>query len=715
MAIKGQMLAHEYAKATNETKVESIRIRICALPQLRCAVALIASVMVLLTQQAESQVSFRNWQLGYPHVSGNSLTAVCWGDPGCVAVGWYGEILFSPDGSVWSRANSPLQRTSLAQSTYLWDVCYGSGVFVAVGGEYAKGRILHSPDGLTWTEAPTAVTEGFRGVAFGNGQFVAVAGTKVLTSTDGISWQSRADSPGIGKLAYGGGKWLGSAGNDRFYQTMDLNTWSSTYNGWPPRTSGPEIANIAYANGKFVAVGGWNYGSGTGGAVVKWSADGITWHDGAPDGPDGMWGVLQGCAIAHGRYVVVGMRSFGGSGHVAFSSPDAATWTRATSPSGLQTVQGSLQDVAGAEGRPFIAVASTGQIWQSADGTAWELVDSTPLDYVGKVVHADGKFVAVGGRPQYIGQASGSATIWSSPDGLKWTPFSPERTDILSDAVFGEGLWVVTGDDGGILTSNDASDWTDRSIPGTTNDLSVLVYGAGRFIAFSAYRDRIYHSEDGLEWQVSDGAPVAGVNAAAFIAGKFIAVGYAGLVLSSADGLSWTRHDIGAMDDLQSVCYGKGGYVAGALDHTATSQDGVTWLWHPNDSAPRDIFYQGGWFVSDDFRVSRDGIGWAPAFNEFPKFYRMNSIVFVDSGFVGVEGLEIWKGELTLPKPEGLTVFPGSGVEVKSQPGTQYRLRESRDLTSWTYLGDWRDGTGDFLRWPVDFAPPKGFWTLEVR
>ena len=459
----------------------------------------------------------------------------------------------------------------------------------------------------------------------------------------------------------------------------------------------------------------WNQGSGTGGAVVEWSSDGIDWQDGISNDADGMWGVLQGCAGAQGRYAVVGMRSNGGAGHVSYSSPDAATWTRAASPSGLQTVEGSLQDVAGAMGRPFIAVASTGQIWKSADGTAWEIVDPSPLEYLGKVVHANGKFVAVGGRRYYIGQAPGSSAIFSSPDGLKSTSFFPERTDILSDAVFGGGLWVVTGDDGGILTSNDASNWTDRSIPGTTNDLSVLVYGAGRFIAFSANRDRIYHSENGLEWQVSDGAPVAGVNAAAFIAGKFIAVGNAGLVLSSADGLSWTRYDIGATDDLLSVCYGKGGYVAGALDHTATSQDGITWLWHPNDSAPRVISYLDGWFVSDDFRVSRDGIGWTPALNEFPKFYRMTSIVFVDSGFVGVEGLEIWQGELILPQPEGLTVFPGSGVEVKSQQGTQYRLRESRDLTNWNPLGDWRDGTGDFLRWPVDFAPPKGFWTLEVR
>lgn len=71
MAIKGPMLAQGDAKAADEAKVANIRIR--ALPRLRCAAALIASMMVLQTAQAESQVSFRNWQLGYPHVSGNWL------------------------------------------------------------------------------------------------------------------------------------------------------------------------------------------------------------------------------------------------------------------------------------------------------------------------------------------------------------------------------------------------------------------------------------------------------------------------------------------------------------------------------------------------------------------------------------------------------------------------------------------------------------------
>lgn len=673
------------------------------------------AVFALQTAGAQPQVAFRDWDLGYPHVSGTWLTSVCWGAPGCVAVGWYGEILFSPNGADWTRVDSPLQRADLGQYTYLWDVCYGNGAFVAVGGEYNKGRILRSPDGLTWTEIPVDLSLASRGVAFGDGLFAVVAGTKVLTSADGLSWQQRPDSPGVGKIAHGNGKWVGTAGRGRFVHTTDFVVWDSSPQGWPSGNSGLEIPNIAYANGKFLAVGGWNQGSGTGVSVVMWSEDGVWWNDGESSDEDSMWGVLQGCAGAGGRFAMVGMRSSGGYGFVAHSSPDADTWTRVPAPAGLHTPGGSLQDVAGAEGRPFVAVASTGQIWKSADGTAWEIVAPVPREYVEKVRHADGKFVAVGGSRSYIGQAPGSAMILSSPDGLDWVPFIPDRTDLLSDVTFGEGLWVATGDDGGIFTSPDSLAWTDRSIPGTVNDLGVVVYGAGRFIAFSSNRDRIYHSVDGLAWQVSDGAPVAGVNAAEFIEGRFIAVGNAGLVLSSEDGLNWSSHGTGGTDDLLSICRGKGRYVAGGLDHTATSEDGISWQWHPNELAPRVISYLDGWFVSDDFRVSRDGVVWTLALNDFPRFFRMTSMVVADGSFVGAEGLELWKGALDLPRPEGLTVFPGSGVEVRSLQGVQYRLKESLDLKSWITIGEWRDGNGDYLRWPVEFSASRKFWNLESR
>jgi hypothetical protein len=673
-----------------------------------------AALPLLVASQAAlagPRVEFRDWELGHPHVSGSWLTSVAWGAPGCVAVGWYGEILFSPDGSDWSRVKSPWQSSAAGQSAYLWDLCYGNGVFVAVGGSHDRGGILRSADGRVWTECAVTLDRDFRGVAFGDGLFAAVAGSAVFTSADGIVWQRRADAPGITKIAHGAGKWVGSAGGGVFRYTTDFETWQAASQGFPGPSPSLQITGIDHANGKFIAVGGWNTGSGSGTSVVKWSADGLHWSDGGFDEDDRPSGVFQGCAGAGGRFAMVGTRSSGGAGHVAFSSSDAATWTRAGSPPVLQTIEGSLQDVAGADGRPFVAVASTGQIWKSADASAWEVVAPVPREEVRKLVHADGRFVAVGGTRGY----RHTSAIFSSADGLAWSSFLPERDKILSDVIHAEGLWVAGGDDGGIFSSPDSLVWTDRSLAGNFDDLRLLAHGAGRFIALPSNRERVYHSDDGVTWQVAEGVPVAGVNAVGFINGKFIAVGDGGLVLSSPDGLAWTRHPFDAADDLLSVCHGKGRYVAGALDHTATSDDGITWQWHPIEQAPRGISYRDGWFMSDDFRVSRDGVTWIAAGNDFPRFYRMTSMVFTADGFVGASGLELWKGKLTLPGLEGLTVFHGSGVEIKSTDGIEYRLLESPGLDGPWEPGVWRLGDGDYLRWPVDFSAPRNFWKVETR
>jgi hypothetical protein len=57
-------------------------------------------------------------------------------------------------------------------------VAYGNGLFVAVGD---RGTILTSPDGVNWTER-TSGTNWLFGVTYGNGTFVAVGGTKVPSS-----------------------------------------------------------------------------------------------------------------------------------------------------------------------------------------------------------------------------------------------------------------------------------------------------------------------------------------------------------------------------------------------------------------------------------------------------------------------------------------------------------------------------------------------------
>jgi len=59
-------------------------------------------------------------------------------------------------------------------------ICYGNGLFVAVG---RLGDVMTSPDGINWTRRTGAVSNNLRGVCYGNGIFVVVgSGGDVMTS-----------------------------------------------------------------------------------------------------------------------------------------------------------------------------------------------------------------------------------------------------------------------------------------------------------------------------------------------------------------------------------------------------------------------------------------------------------------------------------------------------------------------------------------------------
>ncbi|HVX93424.1 MAG TPA: sialidase family protein [Polyangia bacterium] len=156
----------------------------------------------------------------------------------------------------------------------------GTGArFVIVG---AGGRRLSSDDGKTWTEAPiiknppwangatvtpTTGDDAFlmRGVCWGNGLFVAVGGNGkdglVLTSTDGRTWSMNPKSMPNDGCAYGNGLFA----TERRFSTDGVN--------WQPVVKGPKSNRvIKFYQGKFVAVG-------TIPGNVSYSTDGKTWTE----------------------------------------------------------------------------------------------------------------------------------------------------------------------------------------------------------------------------------------------------------------------------------------------------------------------------------------------------------------------------------------------------------------------------------------------------
>jgi hypothetical protein len=250
------------------------------------------------------------------------LNDVTYGNGLFVAVGAVGAILTSPDGVTWTQRTPPTDN-------WLEGVAYGNGTFVAVG---AKGTILTSPDGVTWTQQTSGTDNYLFGVTYGNGLFVAVGkwGT-ILTSPDGVSWTARAS---------GTSNWL---------------------------------RGVTYGNGLFVAVGD--------GAILT-SPDGASWT--ARASGTGYW--LYAVTYGNGLFVAVGPNG------AILTSPDGVTWTQRTSGTGY-----SLHGVTYGNGL-FVAAGWNGTILTSPDGVTWTQRTSPTINWLEGVTYGNGTFVAVGAR-----------------------------------------------------------------------------------------------------------------------------------------------------------------------------------------------------------------------------------------------------------------------------------------------------------------------------
>jgi hypothetical protein len=292
----------------------------------------------------------------------NSILSIAYGNGTFVAVGDNnGKIAYSSDGVTWTAVNTGYNYT-------MSRVTYGNGKFVA-GTYHGSGgpRVVYSSDGKSgWTELSSALDSGdtqIRGLAYGNGKFIAAWGMsgKISTSTDGITWTSpqtvtALNGGGIYGIAYGG-----LAGQEKFVAVgyHGMAAYSSDGTSWATvdtkldKTLG-EIECIVWGKDKFVAAGTYNrinFGK------MTTSPDGINWTL-VSDSPFGT-NYIHAIAYGNGKFVVVG-----GEGKIAASS-NGTTWTLSSNST---TIFGTNSIYAIAYGNnTFVAGGENGKIAYSKE------------------------------------------------------------------------------------------------------------------------------------------------------------------------------------------------------------------------------------------------------------------------------------------------------------------------------------------------------------
>jgi hypothetical protein len=228
------------------------------------------------------------------------------------------------------------------------------------------------------------------------------------------------------------------------------------------------------------------------------------------------------------------------------------------------------------------------------------------------VTFADGRFVAVGL----------AGTILTSPDGVNWTG-EPSGTLASLDGVAFGGKFVAVGFNSAtlvseILTSADGRSWSEVISPLLARVfLEAITYGSGKFVAVGT-NGSILTSANGIAWTRSVSGTVAVLHAVAYGGGRFVAVGEGGVISTSPDGISWTYEDSGTFGSLHGIAYGGGRFVAVGPTAVVTSADGVHWktATEMEMSGMYAVAYGEDQFVAVGERgagfTSADGSAWVP-------------------------------------------------------------------------------------------------------
>lgn len=190
---------------------------------------------------------------------------------------------------------------------------------------------------------------------------------------------------------------------------------------------------------------------------------------------------VRSIAYGQGLYVMTGVTPYK---YVATSS-DGISWTLRSLP--FYYANESSNSLFYEDGLFIVSSgADTGNYATSTNGTSW----------TGQSIGSGTILSLVKGNGLWV--MGISENIYTSTNGTSWVnrgkPFS--QTHNVLSLGYGKGLYVAGGNDGGISTSTDGINWTQRT--NLNGNVWKIVYNSGLYLAGTD--SRLFSSEDGINW-----------------------------------------------------------------------------------------------------------------------------------------------------------------------------------------------------------------------
>ncbi|NLD99319.1 MAG: hypothetical protein GX640_05545 [Fibrobacter sp.] len=319
-----------------------------------------------------------------------------------------------------------------------------------------------------------------------------------------------------------------------------------------PIPQGNTLNDIIFVQGKFYAVG-------TSGTIMT-STDGRSWNiNHVPPFTN-----LYSIAINNNRFVAVG-----DTGTIYFSI-DGNTWEKQ-----ISNTRCRLDHIIYADGR-FIAIGDS-IILVSQDGTSWNRTYSDRKVEVMSVAYGKGRYI-VAARNYNISPTR--YFFMTSVDCNEWAQLDPVNVSTIHAISFVDDKFMALNFDRQLLISEDAEHWD--TLAGDLQAYESIIKMNDKLLSYGTYKINI--SSDGKNWirHLIDSTKL--ILGCAVGNGTAVAVGQSGLIAVSLDANSWDVISHSMNDTLTSIAYGNNRYVAVGDDHSVlTSPDGI--IWTKNDTA----------------------------------------------------------------------------------------------------------------------------------